>query len=69
MYDFLMYNLRTMPDGLFFLFGIYTIRFYCPNEEAAMGIIVVSLPCTTYLWATLITFYVLKWQCPYTFFP
>ena len=22
---------------------------FCPGEEAAMGIIVVSLPCTTYL--------------------
>ena len=29
---------------------------YCPGKEAAMGIIVVSLPCTTYLWAAFITF-------------
>ena len=28
--------------------------YYCPNKEAAMGIIVVSLTCTAYLWATLI---------------
>ena len=31
-------------------------RFFCPNEEAAMGIIVVSLPCTTYLCGSLIAF-------------
>ena len=28
--------------------------FFCPNEAAAMGNIVVSLPYTTYLWAALI---------------
>ena len=28
---------------------------FCPGKEAAMVIIVVSLPCTAYLWATLIT--------------
>ena len=27
---------------------------FCPGKEAAMVIIVVSLPCTAYLWATLI---------------
>jgi len=27
---------------------------YCPGKEAAMGNIVVSLPCTVYLWAALI---------------
>ncbi len=27
---------------------------YCPGKEAAMGSIVVSLPCTTYLWGYLI---------------
>ena len=26
----------------------------CPNKEAAMGIIVVSLPCTAYLWGAFI---------------
>ena len=31
-------------------------HFFCPNEEAAMGIIVVSLPCTTYLCGSLIAF-------------
>ena len=29
---------------------------YCPGKEAAMGIIVVSLPCTAYLWAAFIRF-------------
>ena len=29
---------------------------YCPGEEAALGIIVVSLTYTAYLWATLIAF-------------
>ena len=28
--------------------------FYCPNKEAAMGIIVVSLPCTSYQRGSLI---------------
>ena len=27
---------------------------YCPGKEAALGIIVVSLPCTVYLWGALI---------------
>ena len=36
-----------------FLFNIF---FFRPNEETAMGSIVVSLPCTTYLFATFITF-------------
>ena len=31
--------------------------FYCPGKEAAMAGIVVSLPCTAYLWASLIAFY------------
>ena len=30
--------------------------FYCPNKEAAMGNIVVSLPCTAYLWELLLRF-------------
>ena len=30
---------------------------YCPGEEAAIGIIVVSLPYTANLWATFMTFY------------
>ena len=34
----------------------YPYCFYCLGEEAAMGIIVVSLPYTAYLWATLIAF-------------
>ena len=29
---------------------------YCSNKEAAMGIIVVSLPCTAYLCGSLIVF-------------
>ncbi|MBC7687471.1 MAG: hypothetical protein H7211_04755 [Aquabacterium sp.] len=32
------------------------LLFYCPGKEAAMVIIVVSLPCTAYLWASLIVF-------------
>ena len=27
---------------------------YCPGKEAALGSIVVSLTCTTYLWGSLI---------------
>ena len=27
---------------------------YSPGKEAAMGVIVVSLPCTPYLWGALI---------------
>ena len=33
---------------------------YCPSKEAAMVIIVVSLPCTAHLWGALIAF------CTYT---
>ena len=29
-------------------------KFFCPGEEAAMGIIVVSLPCTAYHCGSLI---------------
>ena len=46
----------------FFLGFYYTtqrlkkcIQFCCPNEEAALGIIVVSLPSTTYLCGTFLT--------------
>jgi len=30
------------------------IKDYCPDKEAAMGIVVVSLPCTVYLWGAFI---------------
>ena len=30
--------------------------FYCPNKETAMGIIVVSLPCTAYQCGSFIAF-------------
>ena len=30
---------------------------FCPNKEAALGSIVVSLTCTTYQWGTLIALY------------
>ena len=48
-----------MPDTKYFLYFFYpsnTHSFYCPNKEAAMGIIVVSLPYTAYLWRALIAF-------------
>ena len=32
------------------------LLYYCPGKEAALGIIVVSLPCTAYLCGTLIAF-------------
>ena len=41
-----------MMPGSFKIWG----SIYCPGKEAAMGIIVVSLPCTAYLWAALIAF-------------
>ena len=31
-------------------------NFYCPGKDAAMGIIVVSLPCTAYQCGSLIAF-------------
>ena len=37
-------------------------QFYCPGKYRAMGNIVVSLTCTTYRWATLITFCTIS-QC------
>ena len=33
------------------------LKIYCPSKEASMGSIVVSLPCTTYLCGSFITFY------------
>ena len=31
-------------------------NFYCPGKDAAMGIIVVSLPCTAYQYGALIAY-------------
>ena len=39
-----------------FLFIDQVCQFFCPNKEAAMGIIVVSLPCTAYHWGAFIAF-------------
>ena len=33
---------------------IFFKELFCPNQEAAMGSILVSLPCTAYLWESLI---------------
>ena len=39
-----------------FFYPSNTHSFYCPNKEAAMGIIVVSLTYTAYHWGALIAF-------------
>ena len=42
-----------------FRFMAICLTAFCPNEEAAPGSIVVSLPCTAYLCGALIVLYLL----------
>ena len=43
-----------MKPGNKLITAVSVLYTYCPGKEAAMGIIVVSLTCTPYLWAALI---------------
>ena len=44
-------RLPTLLKQVFYAMHVFK---YCPNKEAALGDIVVSLSCTAYLWAALI---------------
>ena len=41
-------------------FSSFFYKSYCPGEEAALGIIVVSLTCTAYLYGALIVFSIFR---------
>ena len=49
--NFTWLRLPTLLKQVFYAMHIFK---YCPNKEAALGNIVVSLSCTAYLWAALI---------------
>ena len=42
---------------LLIIHGLLLIALFCPGKEAALGIIVVSLPCTAYLYGAFIKLY------------
>ena len=42
--------------------GICFYNIFCPGKEVALGIIVVSLPCTSYLCGALIVLWILRFR-------